>query len=1389
MTRLPVTLAVLAALACSLTGQSARFDGWGDMLESGYRFDPDERSVLQFSLQISPAARAKVEQAEELLGQGESAQAARLLLEVMAKYPAEALQVADDPSRGGGRWVGAGEWAVYQLTTRVPAHVLAELATPTERGRLAAATTWRDLSALRQIAWSLEGLPEGRDATVTLARLLAESGHAPAAAQANRRAEELGADAPLPDQVGLTPRSLPVPTLELDPGEPLQSSWPRWGGSWLGHPTTLSRLVEREPRRRRNPFVGSALTYEAPYAPVVPLVEDGVVYVTDAISVSALDLVSGRLLWHHEGPIEQVEAQGRWGEHFDIGIYATVDRRRAISPYLLAKPVLDGDHILVSLQAAQEWHDLDEFDGYPINHPLPRRRLVCLDRRTGQMLWTQEDPAQGPEAFVNRYDVHGPPVVSGGVAYVSGSVTEGAINAYSAAFDLETGELLWRTLLCTGQQELTMFNRPFQEHGVAPPALHDGQLLVCTNLGVVASLDAWSGRLRWITSYDAMERRSSRMVRPDTARPVHWRGERPFVEGDTLVVAPLDSEYLLGLDPSTGKRRWRVNTYVGRFQRPPVRHQAVPTGDGRLILVSGSGTECIEVDGGAVVWPHQPFDPYDELSGAAVLSGDELLVPADPWLLVVDADTGRVKQTHALPETGRGHLMQRVVPAGPVMVMTDGASVLAHVSEPALMALHGPRADAGDMASTLALGELALSAGRYDDAAERFEHVVEHGELELSVRARTGLVAAAWSYADQVDTAEAWAAVMEAAPTPQSLPLLGDEVLPALARLGAEHELVRWLGAVAEVDPLHEVELGTDGPRPVRQALVLRRLPLETPALQVDLLADLILERAPGRWEGLPLHEAAERRIDELLVRHGRGIYAVHEARAETLAEAGTSLEVIARLYPNAELVERRQAERLEELLAMGEAQQVFHEAAGASSSALIALRARAARDLGERGYADVLEGRDSPGAQALPLLPPDGSGTLTLQVHDERDVRFRPVPGTPSPEFAGYAVGCVDGLGELFCLDTRAGVVRWEGRGLPGGARSITAGVDLVIQDDLLLVRGRNELAALGLADGLPRWSRVLVGSVRELVPAQGLLFSLLESSTGEWRVEGHGMATGLQAFRLDLPGAEDARLYCAGDQVVCLTTGGYERTGSGQDKRLLVLDAVRGEVRSSTPVGDRQAVITVNDEPPVLFLGERRASGSRVSAWSPLTRGALWEFELDSNPTHRHLFSTSPGRAVLRELASLPGRTTRDRDRLTPLDAAHGPGAAPADMPLLKVLDPPSVASSDVVLIDPEDSRRLVVLDGGDLRTRYEVLLEGRPLPLSTTDVHHGADGFVLLATAYEPRSTTLWVIRGQGGEQRYSMSLDDMPRGGVQLMLVDGAVLLASGGAVRILRSTTP
>ncbi len=1391
--RLLAPLALLAASAVAQTEAPDRFEGWSRMRDPGYRFDPDQRRIQGFSVRATTSARSALEDVDAAWEAGDVEAAARILLRLATGAGGEVVPIATTPD--GERWMGAAEWALYQLRTRVPAEVVEDLVLAEDREAVELATAWRDLDRLQSLAWRLEAAESGRDAAAALARLELERGAWEGAGAAARRASSLGAGASMTE---LAERLPTTPDERDGPGAfppDLERDWAR----------SLTVSVLGDPFHKvDNPFTIYIGGDEARYAPVQPVVSENVVYVSDSISVSAMDLVSGRTLWHHAGPLERVTLDGTEHRWFDFPVYARSRRQRAISPYQCARPVLTGHRVLATVQATEPWHELDEFEGYPINHPLPWRRLRAFHRDTGEVLWTQERDDLPERAFVNRFDVAGPPAVGGGVAYVSGSVTEGAINAYLAAFDVETGDLVWRTLLCSGQAELTMFNRPFQEHVVSPPLLHEGSLYVSTNLGVVGCVDAWSGRVRWLASYESIPREGARTVRPDrVARPVFWLNQEPFVEGGTLMVAPLDSRYLLALDPATGRLSWRLDAY-NLYRRSPIRHQALPRGDGDVLVVTDSGFECYEARTGRVVFPHRlletsPFvDSRDGVTGAVTRSGDTLLVPCAGQLVLADVADGSVTGVMEWESTAFGRKVQRVVHAGDAFVMNDGSDVFAAQDVDALLA-------AADEASTaeqrLVLAEQALADHRYDEAQDRFTELLGTprdalGGLRreaLEARASSGRLEATVRRARFRDSAEDWTRVLEVATSTDQLFTWAPEALAAIEAGGDLADVSRWLGELARRAPGRQLDFGPDGPQDVALLDIRYRLPFESPAEQLRLLHELLHSVADARWGGLPAHEEARRRIDALVDAHGRELYAPFEAAARADLERGMPLEVVEVRYPNAAVVAEERALELDRLLELGRAREAFEAAAYLTGGPeRLALRERAARALGETRYADLLSGAEPlpVGMPPLPRLPAKGDGTFRIPIHDRNDVVFRQVAGHPDPEYAGCALGIVDGEGQFFLLDTRTGEPRWSGRSLPGRNTRIRNGVDVHLEGDLYVLRADQTVQVGRLEDGHALWSTT-IPAFFQMTTAGGLVFTLRELTDDVLRVDAFGLRTGAHAYSIDLPeaqGASDLRMV---GPYLMVSTRSYGLDGRNRTHRLVVLDVARGEVASSTAVDADLVVVNVLPEPPTVFLSARRSSSeSRLVAWSPASASVLWEASVpDGQITRRELFPTAPGRMAFCESTQLED-TVGHADIVHPVDALAGPLDPPAGVPLYTVVDGRGGAPAPtVVMRDPLTKQRVAVLDGATLDVRYELEFD-TPL-MGFTQAFQGEDGYVIVSeTSYQPSFvTSVWIVRGEDGRESYSVQLDEpSQRDSADVLLVDGAVLLAIRGTVHVIRDGT-
>ncbi len=1392
----------LALLPCSLTAQEVtdRFEGWHSLWDARFDFDPDQRSIRGFSVRDTSHARTTLAEAERAWEQGKPERAAHLLLELAVRAGSEVVQVADELE--GSRWVGAGEWALYQLRSRVSPSVLKSLVSNEDHKAVQRAAQWRDLAGLKGLAWRLESSDLGREATALLARLLAERGEWEAARSAGERALSLGDDSSVEELLQNLPTGSEPGNGPLRMPASLERQWAQ---------TFVIGVFGENFRNVDNPFDGYVRRNEARFAPIQPVVSENVIYLMDSLSVSAVDVVSGRALWHHAGPIERVLLDGTEDKWFDYSVYGYRARPRAINPYQVARPVLAGQKLLASVQVTEARHPLDEFDGYPINHPLPHRRLRALDRDTGEVLWIQEQPDAPDWDFVSHFDVAGPPAVGGGVVYASGSVTEGAINAYIAAFDLETGALLWRTLLCSGQQELTMFNRPFQEHLISPPLLADGSLYVSTNLGVVASVDAWSGRVRWVTGYEPIPRNGSSMVNPDSvARDIHWQNQEPFVEGGLLFVAPLDSRRMLALEPQTGRLIYRLDAFT-RTGRTPVRHQVIPRGDGKLLVLTGMGIECYDARTGAVVWPHKLLDTgadsryLDEITGATTRTGDTLLVPCARQLVFVDVWSGEVTGGMDWQSSARGAAVQRVVHAGSAFIMNDGRELSAAMDTASLVAeAEAALAARGDSpvpaAEQLLLAEVALTERRYEDAHQLFEQVLladEQGAAPVSLRpeaararARSGRLEASVRRARFSESAEDWSRVLAMTSSTEQLFEWAPTAFRALEREGKLREVSDWLTELSLRSPDRLLDYGDDGPQAARTLAARFRLPFVTVEEGLALLHELLLARPGAQWNGLPVRDEALRRIESMLELHGRDVYAEYEQRAQTELDRGLPLEVVEVRFPNALAVGRERASELDRLLEQGRSREAFEGVAllGASPGKL-ALRERAARALGEVEFADLLAGSRPlvKGMRPLPRLPLRGDGRLTHVLSPQNDVVFRQSVGHPSPEYAACALGVVDGEGEMFLLDASTGTVKWRGHSLPGGSRRVSAGLDIQLESDLYVVRAGSSVEVGRLSDGQPLWSAT-VPAFFSMATGGGLVFTLRELSDDTLRVDAFGLRTGAHAYSIDLKDAQSASdLQFVGAHLF-VSTRASGPFGRSSTRRLVVLDIERGEVASSSVVDADYRVINTLADPPTVFLAARESrSRSKLAAWDPASASILWESDVpDGQVTSSELFPAGPGRMVYCESTALEG-SVGHADILHPIDALRGPLDAPPGVPLFTVVDGDGGAATPLLVMrDPLSKESVCVVDASTGGVLYTLEFD---TPLSGfTQAFQGADGYVIVSeTSYQPSFvTSAWIVHGEDGEERYSVSLDEpSQRDSADVLLVDGAVLLAIRGTVHVIR----
>lgn len=314
--------------------------------------------------------------------------------------------------------------------------------------------------------------------------------------------------------------------------------------------------------RNRNETSGYAIDWvkwrpldREPYEirPIYPQVVDGTVYFSDGLKVQALSLFSGEAQWPAIRA-RQTRFSGRR------------------NPNLQHHVTVDGNLLFASLEDRPVKRAQTSWQGFRPVESIPSRKLLAIDRGTGEVVWNHaspEDVSLADREFLSIFTVNQPPAVVGDTLYVAGTALIGVYHHWVCAIDRATGALRWRTYVGSGQQELNMFGNPIKEGMPGAIIEQDGRLYYSTNIGTLACLDAVSGRIHWLSAYE--QEPIPTTDRTDTReRAPGWLPSAPAIAGNRVFFAPADSYNLYAADRETGAlSRIRQAT---RTRRTPFRH-------------------------------------------------------------------------------------------------------------------------------------------------------------------------------------------------------------------------------------------------------------------------------------------------------------------------------------------------------------------------------------------------------------------------------------------------------------------------------------------------------------------------------------------------------------------------------------------------------------------------------------------------------------------------------------------------------------------------------------------------------------------------------------------------------------------------------------------------
>jgi outer membrane protein assembly factor BamB len=400
------------------------------------------------------------------------------------------------------------------------------------------------------------------------------------------------------------------------------------------------------------------------HLPAYPVIADGRVFVGGLESMRAIELASGKILWSRTWPS--------------------------------GAPLFR-----------------NAFNGYPISCPTVHSGAVymraiegglsslrCYTADAGKLRW---NTALVPE--LKKVIWLSDPAVAYGLA-IAVYLEVGDMNTHGvAAIDIETGRLRWKTNLVTGNTGIKT-NELYQLSTLhlGPPAVDGGEVYVNTGVSSLAAVNAFSGEVKWVTTYPRVQFGDKRAgntytgydLRMCTVKTLARGPLSPIISDDLVFAVPKDGGGLLAIERQSGTVRWNRDLFDARF--------IAGIADGNLLLGDDTIT-AINLATGTVSWTYTLNG--QSLYGQPLLSGGSLYLPGERELQRIDAKTGLRQATW--PWDARIGPLSNFVASGPHLVGI-GAGTVAALGPPGAKTAELPLFEARELEAD---GKLEAAAERY----------------------------------------------------------------------------------------------------------------------------------------------------------------------------------------------------------------------------------------------------------------------------------------------------------------------------------------------------------------------------------------------------------------------------------------------------------------------------------------------------------------------------------------------------------------------------------------------------------------------------------------------------------------------------------------------------
>ncbi|MGB0714779.1 MAG: PQQ-binding-like beta-propeller repeat protein [Phycisphaerae bacterium] len=477
--------------------------------------------------------------------------------------------------------------------------------------------------------------------------------------------------------------------------------WPVFGGAASRHRPTQTRVtdlgllwrVDSVPKARTHLTPGGFDEDPAAEQPgrmgVEPVVASGLVLLQHLRDVVAINLNTGAEVWRFRAD-SAANDEDEDLDDFPTGWYSVV---------------VHDDRVYAAIPG-----DTAPYYGYESARSIAE--LVCLDLATGRPIWRSSRLNLGDSFSELSFDSS--PLVASNRVFVVGRRRRsfGFEDCYLQAFDATDGSSLFRTHI--GSASTGTFGS--QRSTVSIPGLSGDTVYVCTNLGTVAAVSAYTGAVRWLRLYDRLDDSRSKHGSWSSGRTRPWEFNPTLIDNGKIYCLPIDANDLLILDQSNGDLLQRVSLESLSQMRTLIGVK------GNLVCGSGDEVVCYDTARHAMLWS-SPIPRSDPVMGRGSWNGDHLMIPTSQALHLVDVDSGSMRSVTWPPEGSGGNIL--ALPDR--FMVANGRQLSLYVQKDEIWSSVRSRmfASPDDPSPALDLAEVAFGSGEFDQAVEALGEAVD----------------------------------------------------------------------------------------------------------------------------------------------------------------------------------------------------------------------------------------------------------------------------------------------------------------------------------------------------------------------------------------------------------------------------------------------------------------------------------------------------------------------------------------------------------------------------------------------------------------------------------------------------------------------------------------